>query len=110
MPTVEDVYKTVLWKNVLALMIYHWGGENLPRLSREAKIGPGTASRIKASETSVGLDVLQKVADAFHVQPWQLLVPEMDPQNPPVLLPISKEELDLYERLKGVVREFKDSQ
>ena len=77
--------KLVLWENVSALMKTKYGRENLTRLAADAKIGPGTASRIKAHETSVGLDVVEAIARIFRLEPWQLLVPGMDAASPPVL-------------------------
>lgn len=69
----KSTTKTVLWENVLTLMERAYGSENLTRLARDTHIGPGSASRIKAQETSVGVDVLEKIAEKFEVQPWQLL-------------------------------------
>lgn len=69
--------KTQIWANVQSLMTANYGAENLTRLARETKIGPGSASRIKAQETSVGVDVLEKIADHFKVEPWQLMAPEI---------------------------------
>lgn len=103
MPKTEP--KTILWENVAALMAHHWGGENLTRLSREAKIGPGTCTRIKEQQTSVGLDVLAKVAGAFQLQAWHLLTPNLDPTNPPVIY-LSRREADLYDRLRTSAREI----
>lgn len=80
--------KAVLWASVLALMVKNYGRENLNRLAREAKIGPGTASRLKAQETSVGLDTIDKLAAYFNVEAWQLLVPGFEPDNMPVLQPV----------------------
>ena len=91
--------KRVLWENVSALMRKHYGGENLTRLARETKCGPGTATRIKERETSVGIDVLTKIASAFQLQPWQLLVPGFDANHPPTLKPVTEEERALYARL-----------
>lgn len=88
-----------LWTNLQALMVKHWGGENLNRLARECKIGPGTASRIKEQRTSVGLDTLEKIADHFGLAVWQLLVPGLDPNNPPALQPVSPVERRLYEKI-----------
>lgn len=65
--------KTILWENVLALMLEHFGKENLSRLAREAGIGQGSTTRIKDQETAVGLDVLENIAALFKVEPWQLL-------------------------------------
>lgn len=91
--------RKVVWSSVSALMRKHWGEENLNRLSREAGIGPATAARLKAQETSVGIEVLDKLSKAFGVDTWQLLVPGMDPEQMPVLTPMSKSERDFLARL-----------
>lgn len=69
----------ILWKNVLALMEHRWDGENLNRLAREAKIGAATASRIKDQKTATRITTLDKLAVAFKLKPWQLLVPDLQP-------------------------------
>lgn len=100
--------KTVLWANVQALMLKHYGEENLSRLSRDCGIGLGTTTRIKQQQTSVGLEIVDKIAEHFSLHPWQLLVPGFDPSNPPTLMPVSAAERQLYDRLSAVVREMKD--
>lgn len=70
--------KSVLWHRIQRLMIDRWGSENLSRLAREAGVGVATISRIKAADTSVGLDVLEKIGKALGVSAWQLLAPEGD--------------------------------
>lgn len=102
------VSKAVLWRNVQALMRKHYGAENLSRLARECDIGLGTATRIKQQQTSVGLEIVDKLAEHFGLQPWQLIVPGLDPDNPPTLLPVTPSERQLYERLRQAVKEFKD--
>jgi transcriptional regulator with XRE-family HTH domain len=52
--------------------------------------------------TSPTLDTLAAIATAANLQPWQLLIPKLDPANPPVFT-MTKAERDLYSRLK---REF----
>jgi hypothetical protein len=99
--------KLVLWQNVSALMAHHWGGENLTKLSREAKIGPGTATRIKEMQTSVGLDVVDRVAEVFDLEMWQMLTPGLDPKNPPAAQPVSQAERQLYDRLITSIKELK---
>lgn len=64
-----------LWDNVSALMQKHYGGENLTRLAKEAKFGPDSATRLKEQNTSVGIDILDKLAKLFKVEPWELLAP-----------------------------------
>lgn len=98
--------KLVLWQNVSALMTHHWSGENLTRLAREAKIGPGTATRIKEMQTSVGLDVVDRVAEVFDLEMWQMLTPGLDPKNPPAARPVSKAERELYDRLITSIKQL----
>lgn len=88
-------------------MEHHWKGENLSRLAREADIGPGSCTRLKQQTTSVGLELVDKIAALFHVQTWQLLVPGFDPKNPPTLLPMSQAEREFYERLLHAAKAFK---
>lgn len=45
----------------------------------------GTAQRILSGETSVGIEILEQLATAFRVTPWQLLVPGLDARNLPGL-------------------------
>ena len=97
--------KTVLWTNVLALMQHHYGRENLSKLAREAKIGPGSATRIKEQQTSVGLDVLEKVADCFGLEPWHLLIVGLDPMNPPVGH-LTRQDAAKFEKLRDAAREL----
>ena len=93
-----------LWQNVAALMAKHYGEENLSRLARECSIGLGTAARIKKQKTSVGIDILNLIALRFNLAPWQLLVPGLDPNNPPALQPVSDKERLLYERIMSAAK------
>lgn len=83
MPPVTS--KNVLWQNVLALMVREFGKENVTKFAAWAKIGVGSVLRIREQETSVGLDILEKIAKKSGVKPWQLLVPDLDVANPPML-------------------------
>lgn len=68
--------KQILWQNVLRLMTERYGKENLTRLAADARVGPGTVTRIKDQQTSVGADVIDRIAAALKVQAWQLLMPD----------------------------------
>lgn len=99
--------KRVLWENVRALMIDRYGEENLYRLHKESGLSLGGLSRIKEQKTAVGLDVLTKVATFFELMPWQMLVPNLDPRNPPVFA-ITEAEKKLYERMQSFRAMVKD--
>lgn len=64
-----------LWANLITLMTRMYGGENQNRLARDAGVGVATISRIKAQGSSVGIDVLEKLAAVFGMDAWQLLRP-----------------------------------
>lgn len=102
--------RKALWESVAALMTHHWGAVNLSRLAREAGIGPGSATRLKEQQTSVGIELIDKIADLFGAQSWQLLVPGYDPKNPPTLLPMSEAERAFYERLLQAARDLSKAQ
>ena len=102
--------RKVLWANVLALMEARWERENLTRLAREADIGPGSATRLKQQQTSVGLELVDKIAALFGLETWQLLVPGFDPNNPPTLQPMSEAERALYQTVMRAARAFKDTE
>jgi len=73
----KNKWKKVLWVNIQSRMNTLYGKENLTRLIKEAHVGPGTVTRIKEQETSVGVDVIEKVATALKVEPWQLMHPTL---------------------------------
>lgn len=75
-----------VWSNLTALMQARWGVPNINRLAREAHVGVATVQRIKDGGTSIGIDVLGKVARVFNIPAWQLLLPGLDPTCPPMLI------------------------
>lgn len=104
-----DDSRKVLWQSVSALMTKHYGKENLTRLAHDCGIGPASASRLKEGKTSIGLELVDRIAKHFKVDPWQLLVPNFAPDNPPALQPMSETERRLYERLREVAKELKEN-
>lgn len=40
------------------------------------------------------------------MQPWQLLVPDLQPNNPPMVRDVTDTELRLWERLDGLMQEL----
>lgn len=48
----------------------------------------GTAQRLMGAETSIGIELLQTLADGLDVEPWQLCVPDLDPEVMPRLEPL----------------------
>lgn len=88
-----------LWQNVEALMIKKFGRTNIKGFAAFCEVGVGTIQRIEAQKTSVGLAILDKIAEKFDLAAWQLLVPGFDPTNPPALQPVTQRERDLYDKI-----------
>src|SRR3989338_8629790 len=76
-----DDCKKILWENVSLLMHQHYGKENLTQCAEDSGVGPGTMSRIKAQETSVGIDTIEKLATLFKVQTYELMIPNLNNQE-----------------------------
>jgi hypothetical protein len=75
-PAMEGT-RLILWANLSALMKAKWGKENLTQLRLKAGVGASAMSEMKEGTRSVGTDVLDKLAEAFDVQPYQLLMPDL---------------------------------
>lgn len=100
----------VLGENLLALMKAHPDLGSNPKLATRTKLGTGTISRLKNGQVDANLETLERLAKAFHVEPWQLLVPGLHPSNLPTLQPISEQERRLYARIAEAMKEIKEEQ
>lgn len=83
MPAIDP--KAILWNNIVALMRHSYGKENINQLHKDSGVSLATITRIKQQETSVGVEIVGKVADAFGLEAWQLMVPNLQPDHAPVL-------------------------
>lgn len=68
-------------------------------VSKVSGIPQRTISRIKRGEVSATLNNVEGLAKALGLLSWQLLVPDLDPHNPPLLRSATKEEKELYDRI-----------
>ena len=93
-----------LWQNVEALMLRKYGKVNLKAFAAHCGVAIATIQRIQAQKTSVGLAIIDRIAEAFDLSAWQLLVPGFDPSNPPALQPVSAKERVLYEKIMSAAK------
>lgn len=73
------------------------------RLARASKVGNGTIGRIRNGTVACTIDTVQAIAQVFGIDVWQLLVPEFDPRNPPILRGASQAEREFYEKLEALL-------
>ncbi len=99
MGTKQDDPRSVLAKNLKALMGH--GDLNQTALGKKAGVAVSTIGRILAAKHAPDIETLASIAHALGVTTWQIMVPRLDPTNPPVLQNASPEERELYDRLRA---------
>jgi transcriptional regulator with XRE-family HTH domain len=94
--------RAVLSTNLAALMTAK--GDTQIGLKRRSGIAQATIGRILRQETAADLDTIAALARAFNLMAWQMLVPDLDPANPPVVR-LTEAERELYQRLQTLAVE-----
>lgn len=67
------------------------------------KLEQKKVDRLVKAQTGVSLDTLDEIASAVGLEPWQLLVANLDPAHPPRIA-VTETEVLLYERLRKLVK------
>lgn len=99
--------RAVLCQNVKALMGSGQGPKTQGELFRKSGVAQATVGRILSERgENARIETVDKLAKAYGLEGWQLMVAGMDPSNPPVLQPVSREERDLYARLRTAAEDF----
>jgi len=68
-------------ENVRTLMAYTPALDTQEKLSKKTGIGQATLSRTLNANTWPNAKLIEKVAKAFRIEPWQLLVPGFQPRS-----------------------------
>lgn len=71
--------KTYLWHNICLLM--KCNAPTVDAVQLKIKVGRGTVQRIKEGQTSIGTDTLLAIAEAFNLELWELLQPDLTTQT-----------------------------
>lgn len=100
---IEMDTKTILANNLKVLKGYY--GISTLKMAKKCGVGNGTIGRALLGQGALDLDSITSIAVAFKLEPWQLLVPNLDPGNPCVIQELTATEKNLYEKLKLVLRE-----
>ena len=74
-------------------------------LARKAKVDQKTVWRILRQQQSPTVDTLEKLAKPFKLHAWQLLIPDLNPRNPPVFV-MTDTEREMYCKLARMASEF----
>src|ERR1043166_9171857 len=98
----------IISQNLEALMIARWGATNVTKLARELaatkyknptreQYNVGVARRLWRSPADVSLESIAAAAAIFKLEPWQLLLPNPDPEAPQsVMSGHARETLEMF--------------
>lgn len=92
--------------NISRLLASHKDINNQTKLAKKSGISQPTISRILSQELVASIDTVQRLANAFGLAAWQLLVDNLDPDNPPMLRELSEEDRENAKRLIWALRAF----
>lgn len=96
--------REILAMNLKALMLAnkHSQGD----LFRLSGVAQSTIGRVVNMQVDATVATLEAVANVYKLQSWQLLVPNLVPNNPPMLRAISEQEKEFYEKIKLAAQEL----
>lgn len=105
-PKVPGFMRHILATNVGKLMETHYReSRNRPKaLAKDAGVTLSTIQRMLKAEVGASLDNIEAVADAFDISVYQLLIPELDIDNPQLVHGASADEKRLYRQWKRTGR------
>ena len=95
----------VLSTNLKSLMQASEDLRTQAAIGKRCGIDQRTVGRILNEEHSPQLKQIEAIASAFGLLPWQLLIPGLDPKNPPVC-ELTKVEKELYDKLRRLVTQL----
>lgn len=100
--------RTILSENLKALMATHPGLDTCKAIAKAGGPSNGTVERILNSKVGASIDQLDLLANIYELEPWQLLVPGLDPTNPPILAHISAQQLEMLSKIKRLPKPEKN--
>lgn len=89
----------ILADNLKALKANHQLSQTKIAKLTKGAMDQTTVGRIERADIATTVDMINALALAFELEPWQLLTPELDPKNPPILRERTNEERELWKKL-----------
>lgn len=100
--------RQILATNLEQLQARHKDLASTPAIERATaemgegkKISKSVIQQVQRAKTPFNLDDLQTLAELFGLDAWQLLVPQIDPEHPPVLTSVGPTEDEMYRRMRA---------
>lgn len=82
---IPDNLRGVLARNLFTIMEGSPAFSSQPKVAQKSRIAQTSIGRFTRAEVAATLDNVEALARALNLEPWQLLVPDLDPTKPPKL-------------------------
>lgn len=69
-------------------------------VAKAAGVGEGTVQRARSGDGNITVENLEALARYYRLDAWQLLVPRLDPDNPPRLATDAEIEAEVQRRIR----------
>jgi len=99
----DKISRRILADNI-DRMVKKTGGSSVRAWAMSNRMDVRQIARIAKQEHACTVDTLDEIALAIGCQPWQLLVPNMTPENLPLLV-MTPVERELYNKIHALVKE-----
>jgi len=104
-PKQPSISRAFLSDNVQSLMAVKYQDipavtNRIKALASDAGCGYGTIKRLIAEESGTTLDTIEGIASALDVLPYQLLIHDLDPNNPQIVNGAGIDEKRFYALLR----------
>jgi len=96
--------RDILSKNLKALMAATPALNTLPKITKAGGPPNGVLDRIRRAQGACRIDSLAQLAGVFGLQPWQILVPDLDPARLPQLEMGVEAKNELRQHLDAIAR------
>jgi Helix-turn-helix len=104
--TAPTLLSRLFCENLARLMAAHPELGSQSALARRCKVGQSSIGRILAQDQSPTLDMVWKIAEAFDLEPWQMLIDDLDPRNPPITKAVDDRQRMLFARFRAAAEEL----
>ena len=100
--------KEIVAANLRALMTHRQISEM--ELGARAGVSQSTINRLLKAQVAPNADTLDSVCRFLGIFTWQIMVPNINPSNLPVLREVNDKERAFYEKIKQAAKEISDLQ
>lgn len=101
--------REIIANNLKTLMASRPALDTLPKIAKAGGPSNGTLDRIRRKAAGCSIDQLAALAAVFDLHPWQLLVPNLEPNNAPILVGAGGDaERQLWSKFNSLVSEIAD--